>query len=139
MKSEIKLLGKYSFHDVVPSIDSERWKKVVDGGMLLHRLPWQVGSPFSSILDSYVTHVNNIGEHMDIIFDGYFNSKTKDHCQRKPNPIQSNIIEFSSTMILDYRKDLFLSNSSNKQRFIDLLAVWLLDIMLYNIQMILTE
>ena len=79
-----------------------------------------------SKLDSYIKLVNGIGENIDIIFDGYLNSNTKDHCHRNRNPIQSNTIEFTSAMILDCRKDLFLSNSNNKQTFTDLLSVWLL-------------
>ena len=47
-KSELGnyIVGKYIFHDVIPNIESEQGKKVVDGGMLLHRLPWQVGRTF---------------------------------------------------------------------------------------------
>ena len=82
------IVGECIFHDVIPNIESE-WKKVVDG--MLHRLPWQIGSTFSSILDSYVKHVNGIGENINIIFDGYLNSNTKDHCHRKRN-------QFSQTL-----------------------------------------
>ena len=71
-------------------------------------------------------HIYRIGANIDIIFDGYLDSNTKDHCHRKRNPIQSNNIEFTSAIRLDCRKDLFLSNSSNKQAFINLLTIWLL-------------
>ena len=30
---------QYTIHDVIPDISSESWKKVVDGAMLLHKLP----------------------------------------------------------------------------------------------------
>ena len=85
-----------------------------------------IGSTFSSIFDSYVKPVDPIGANIDIIFDGYLDSNIKDCCHRKRNPIQSNNIEFASAMRLDCRKDLFLSNSSNKQAFINLLTIWLL-------------
>ena len=53
---------QYTIHDNIPDISSESWKKVVDGGMLLHKLPWQIGNIFSSILDSYVNHANDMGK-----------------------------------------------------------------------------
>ena len=54
----------------IPEISSESWKKVADGGMLLHKLPWQIGNTFLSILDSYVEHVDGMGKGIHIIFDG---------------------------------------------------------------------
>ena len=110
-------------HDVISDISSQSWKKVVDGGMLLHKLPWQIGNTFSSIQHSYVKHVDDMGKGIHIIFDGYLSSNTKDHCHRKRNPIRSNAIDLTSSMLLDCRKDLFLSNNGNKQMFIDLLAI----------------
>ena len=56
---------------------------------------------------------------MDIIFDGYLDNNAKDHCQ-------SNEVDFLSNMLLDCRKDFFLSNSSNKQLFPNLLTISLL-------------
>ena len=113
-------------HDVIPDISSQSWKKVVDGGMLLHKLPWQIGNTFSSIQHSYVKHVDDMGKGIHIIFDGYLSSNTKDHCLRKRNPIQSNAIELTSPMLLDCKKDLFLSNNGNKHMFIDQLAIRLI-------------
>ena len=78
---------QYTIYDVIPDISSESWKKVAHGGMLLHKLPWQSDNTFSSILDSYVKHVDGMGKGMHIIFDGYLSSNTKDHCHRKSNPI----------------------------------------------------
>ena len=78
-------------------------------------------------MDSYVKHVDGMGKGIYIIFNGYLSSNTKDYCHRKRNPIQSNAIELTSSMLLDYRKDLFLSNNGNKQMFIDLLAIRLIN------------
>ena len=116
---------QYTIHDVIPDSSSKSWKKVVNSGMLLHKLPWQIGNTFSSVLDSYVKHVDGMGKGIHIIFDGYLSSNTKDHCHRKRNPIQSNAIELTSSMLLDSRKDLFLSNNGNKQ-MLDLLAIRLI-------------
>ena len=116
----------YKFDDVVPNIEDGTWNKVIDGGMLLYKIPWSVGITFSSILDSYVTYLNRFGDKVDLIFDGYMNSNTKDHCHRHRSPIQSLHIDFTSDMKLDCHKDLFLSNPENKQNVINLLAIWLI-------------
>ena len=119
------IIDMYKFDDVIPKIERDKWRIVVDGGMRLHKITWEIGSSFSTILDSYVNYVNGIGEYIDIMFDGYLNSNTKDHCHRRRYPIQSTNIEFTSDMKLDCKKDLFLSNCSNKQSFINLLVIWL--------------
>ena len=72
-------------------------------------------------------HIDGMGKGIYIIFNGYFSSNTKDCCHRKRNPIQSNAIELTSSMLLDYRRDLFLSNNGNKRMFIDLLAIRLIN------------
>ena len=118
-----QIAEQYTIRDVTLDINSEIWKKVVDGGMLLQKLPWQVGNTFSSILDSYVKHVDGMGKGIHIIFDDYLSGHTKYHCHRKRNPIQSSAIELTSSMFLEYRKDLLLSNNGNKQMFIDLWAI----------------
>ena len=59
--------------------------------------------------------------NMDIVvFDGYTESpSTKDtaHIRRSKGQI-GNTINFSNDMTLDMKKDVFLSNKTNKQRFI---------------------
>ena len=81
-------------------------------------------TPFSSILDSYVKYADGMVKDIHIIFDGYLSSNAKDHW--RCNPIQFTAIELTSSILLDCRKDLFLSNNGNKQMFIDLLAIWLI-------------
>ena len=44
---------------------------VLDGGALLHRIPWQHGSTFGAILDTYVDFVLQNYAQGIIIFDGY--------------------------------------------------------------------
>ena len=38
------ILGEYRFSDVAPNIGS--WKKVLDSGMLLYKIPWQADFTF---------------------------------------------------------------------------------------------
>ena len=70
-----------------------------------------VGSTFSIILDLYIRHVNGYGKEVDLIFDGYMNSNTKDCHHPCHNPIQSMDIDFILEMKLDRWKELFLSNN----------------------------
>ena len=51
-KNELRndIAEQYTIHDVIPDISNENWKKVVNGGMLLHKLQWQIGNTFSSTL-----------------------------------------------------------------------------------------
>ena len=81
-------------------------------------------TPFSSILDSYVKYADGMVKGIHIIFDGYLSSNAKNHW--RCNPIQFTAIELTSSILLDCRKDLFLSNNGNKQMFIGLLAIWLI-------------
>ena len=67
---------------------------VLDGGALLHRIPWNKGSTFSEIFKTYSDYVlNKYGEAI-VVFDGYEVASTKDltHMRRskgKSGPIVS--------------------------------------------------
>ena len=57
-------LGKYTF--------------VIDGGMLLHRVKWNMEETFDYICKSYVRYLkNHYGNNVIVIFDGYKNAGTK--------------------------------------------------------------
>ena len=119
------ILDNYKLCDVQPNFNDGSWTIVLDGGLLLHKMPWSVGATFHTILTSYVKYVNKLGDHVVVVFDGYANSNTKDHCHRRKNPVQATEINFSTDMKLDCRKELFLSNNSNKQTHINLLVSYL--------------
>lgn len=93
---------------------------VLDGGALLHRIPWDIGNTFGMIANSYVKYVlNHCDKSAIIVFDGY-NQKpsTKYHTQLQRNPEQGPKIIFSTTYTLSKSKSIFLSNTYKKQRFI---------------------
>ena len=106
--------------DVQPDFHS--WEFVVDGGLLLHKIPWKKGVTYNDIIEDYVQYVQRIGDHMHIVFDGYLESNTKDHTHKRRNPLQGFKIDFTPDMITDCSKEIFLSNPENKQKFIDLLG-----------------
>ena len=55
-------------------------KYVLDGGSLLHKVPWTVGHTFAQICHSYVTYIKKrYGNCPTIVFDGgYDAASTKD-------------------------------------------------------------
>ena len=66
-------------------------KYFIDGGMLIHRITWKVGSSFTDICASYVSFLSKYPQ-CTVVFDGYRNSK-KDmtHKVRSKNLSCSNI------------------------------------------------
>ena len=44
---------------------------VLDGGFLVHRIPWQRGTTYNDICRLYTNHVTRIYGHTIIVFDGY--------------------------------------------------------------------
>ena len=61
------------------------------------------------------------------MFDGYGSSTkdVKDHCHSKRSPFSGLQIDFLKETVLQSKKDLFLSNSDNKQRFVCMLSEFL--------------
>ena len=85
---------------------------VIDGGMLIHRITWKVGSSFTDICASYVSFLSKYPQ-CTVVFDGYRNS-TKDmaHKVRSKTLSCSNItVEFSTCLTV--KKAQFLSNPGN--------------------------
>ncbi|CAC5394802.1 unnamed protein product [Mytilus coruscus] len=79
---------------------------VIDGGSLLHRVPWTKGQTFSKIL----------------VLNGYNNHSTKDITHiRRSKGIASNVETFTKDMPPRVKKETFLANNANKQRFVTLL------------------
>ena len=96
---------------------------VLDGGSLLHRIPWHKGTTFLDILKSYRNYVlDKYGEAI-IIFDGYEVASTKDliHSRRNKGKLGPTV-SFTAEMTLTSTKELFLSNKMNKQKFVYMLG-----------------
>lgn len=101
---------------------AEEVQFILDGGALLQKIPWPRGSTYASIVESYVRHVRQRFGKPVIVFDGYTSGpSTKDitHLRRCKGK-SSTDVQFTSDMTLQTRKDLFLANPINKQRFINL-------------------
>ncbi|CAG2245843.1 unnamed protein product [Mytilus edulis] len=95
---------------------------VIDGGSLLYRIPWIKGQTFSQICMKYIDHIRKRFSNPTVVMDGYDSSSTKDITHlRRSKGIQSNTITFTRDMPLRVKKETFLLNQSNKQRFVEML------------------
>ena len=56
---------------------------VLDGGSLLHRIIWNRGSTFESILNAYTNYVNCKYGKPVVVFDGYQGSTIKDMTHKR--------------------------------------------------------
>ena len=98
---------------------------VIDGGSLLHRLPWPQDSTFNQLVEMYTHHVVRTYVSPVIVFHGYSGyPSTKDiaHMRRTNGGNISTDIAFQGDMVLTDSKERFLRNPSNKQRFIRILS-----------------
>ena len=103
---------------------SDQVQYVLDGGALLHKLPWTKGTSWDEILRMYTQYVTRKYGKAIIVFDGYSDlPSTKDcvHKHRSKGCIGA-AVHFDETMNLQTKKDEFLSNVQNKQRFINCLG-----------------
>ena len=102
----------------------EEVQVVLDGGALLHRIPWEKGLTYGAICQMYVKYVaSRYGTDVTIVFDGYAPS-TKDatHQRRAKQTKIASSVHFDSNMVMNNKKDEFLDNSANKQRFLVILG-----------------
>jgi hypothetical protein len=108
------ILGDCSTEYVVSTTDVQY---VLDGGSLLHRIPWPRGATFGKIIDMYAEYVRNRYNNVIIVFDGYGNGpSTKDHThQRWTKGIVGTKVYFNEDTPFKSKKDLFLGNVENKK------------------------
>ncbi|CAC5415218.1 unnamed protein product [Mytilus coruscus] len=102
--------------DCIHEIDGESFQYVLDGSSLLQRLPWTHGDTFGDITQMYVDHV--IRKYKDPVVPS-----VKDITRlRRTKGIISPNINFTSSMPCKTEKELFVSNSHNKQALVNMLC-----------------
>lgn len=104
--------------------NDEDVKFVIDGGWLLHQIPWSKGSPFSEICQKYIDYIVKEFTSATVVFDGYHSGpSTKDetHRRRIGSSIGTKVV-FSENTVFKSKKEDFLKNVENKQNFINLLS-----------------
>ncbi|KAK3709221.1 hypothetical protein QZH41_004579 [Actinostola sp. cb2023] len=96
---------------------------VVDGGALLHRVSWPRGIDYETIFTHYVEYVERKYGKATVVFDGYEDGPgTKDCTHQRRTGTCGPTVNFSSNMIFQSKKEDFLANKVNKQRFINFLS-----------------
>ena len=97
---------------------------ILDGGDLFHRIPWSRGSTYDSVCLLYIRYVTQKYGRCAIVFDGYKDEpSTKDATHlRRTGACTGVTAIFTGGMIVQSKKDEFLQNKINKQRFIHYLA-----------------
>ncbi|KAK7111484.1 hypothetical protein V1264_011106 [Littorina saxatilis] len=97
---------------------------ILDGGSLLHKVPWRKLETFGNICKMYADYINRRYRNPVIVFDGYDSGPTtKDtaHLRRSSGAVGP-VVMFTKDTVLTSRKDHFLSNARNKQAFIFMLG-----------------
>ena len=102
--------------DVSPK-PSQQVQYVLDEGALLHKIPWTKGSSWDDILRLYTKYVVHRYKNALLIFDGYNglpSTKDSTHSRRSGGSAGVEML-FNDTMVLQTKKEEFLTNPKNKQ------------------------
>ena len=101
---------------------SQNFKYVLDMGALLHSISWQLGATYGKILQDFGNHVTEHYRQAVVVFDGYeAGPSTKYSTHQRRKGCEGRKVTFNLSMKFQLKKDDFLFNKENKQRFIDLL------------------
>ena len=90
---------------------------------LLQKVPLPSGYTVAAICKLYADYMNQRYQHCTIVFDGYEEgSTTKDPThQRRSGGSVSPVANFTFQTVMKLKKDLFLTSTVNKQKFINVL------------------
>ena len=90
---------------------------VVDDGALIQRIPWTRGSTYGCIFHQYTLFKAYYRDAI-VVFDGYASTNTKDMThQRLSKGNAGTNVTFTADKPVTMKKEQFLANRQNKQRF----------------------
>ena len=90
------------------------------------RIPWEIQRTYKQISEAYVK--KSFGRYAVIVFDSCPDEpSTKDQTHIKRAKTSCPVIDFNKDMLLDIKKERFLSNKESKQEFLNLLKPKLLE------------
>lgn len=102
---------------------------VLDGGSLLHRVPWHQSETCDHICSRYINYIQERykdNSPVTIVFDGYSKgSNAKDVTHMRRSRALGPDVTFTGVMHCQLKKDEFLSNHRNKEKFIYFLGAHL--------------
>ena len=98
---------------------------VLDGGSLLHRIPWTKGDSYGEIAESYADFTIRHYGLATVVFDGYTRGPSiKDNThERRTRHKVCPIVNFTAETKFVGKKEDFLSRPTNKQNIIDMISV----------------
>ncbi len=104
----------------VPETESH----VLDGGSLLHRIPWKRGQSYGEIAQSYADFtLRHYGSATTVVFDGYEEGPSiKDNTHQRRGHNSHPIVHFIADTEFSGKKDEFMSRDANKQRLIQMIT-----------------
>ena len=116
-------IWKHCETDIPADIPLDGIQYVLDGGALLQRIPWSCGSMYRDICHQYTEYVTRKYRDAIVVFDGCESSNTKDMThQRWARGNAGATVTFTADMPITMKKEQFLANQRNKQRFIFMLS-----------------
>ncbi len=96
---------------------------VLDGGSLIHRLPWKRGDSYGAIAQSYASFVTCHYDKATVVFDGYERGPSiKDNTHQRRGQYTQPVVRFNADTEFVGKKDDFLSTPCNKQGLIDMIT-----------------
>ena len=97
---------------------------VLDGGSLLHRIPWKNGESYGDIAQSYADFtIRHYGSATTVVFDGYDEGPSiKDNTHERRGQNIHPIVGFTAATEFTGKKEEFLSRDVNKQRLIQMIS-----------------
>ena len=96
---------------------------VLDGGSLIHRLPWKRGDSYGAIAQSYANFVKRHYDKATVVFDGYGQDPSiKDNTHQRRGQNTRPVVSFNTDTEFVGKKEDFLSTPCNKQRLIDMIT-----------------
>ena len=106
--------------DCVP----ESTRHVLDGGSLLHRVPWQLGTRYGEIAQSYADFaIRHYGPATTAVFDGYeAGPSIKDNTHQRRGRNMHPVVSSTAETELSGKKEEFLPRDTNKQRLMRMIS-----------------
>ena len=96
---------------------------VLDGGSLLHRLPWKTGDSYGAIAESYADFTVRHYGQATVVFDGYGEGPSiKDNTHQRRGKNMHPVVSFTAETQFSCRKEDFLSRDENKAHMIALIS-----------------
>ena len=110
--------------EIVGPVTLPASQRVLDGGWLVHKIPWIARTIYSKVAESYVDYVKRHFGQAVVDFESYTDKPTTKNCTelKRTKVLSCPNIEFSPNMKMVKSKEKIFISPKNKQHFIGLLT-----------------